>query len=106
MGVWAQAGSLTAGTGGRSTRRYDQCPFHFAPSSIQRRSVSISAGFSRGPASGGGITSSSVEVTRAIILLARLSPGTIACPPESSTATADSRSSSRRPACRFAWSGP
>ena len=89
IGVLGQAGSLAGGTGGRSTCKYDQCPFHLAPSSIQRRSVSISPAESRLPASLGGITSSSsVVVMRAISLLWSLWPGTIAWPSDSSAASA------------------
>ena len=50
MALRAQAGSFTAGSGGRTGGRNDQCFCHFAPCSIQRRKSSICAAVSFLPA--------------------------------------------------------
>ena len=104
---WSRRASL-AGTLGFAAGTNAQCGSYFAPSVIQRLRSSTCSSVRRPIfASGGGITlSGSSEVTRAMSSLAATSSGTIAREPLSSSATACSATSSRRPACRLPLSGP
>ena len=76
MPLRGQAAFFTGGSGGRTGGRNDQCFCHFAPSAIQRRSVSICAAVSVRPDFGGGIRSpSSCAVMRRNSSLFAGSPG-------------------------------
>ena len=94
-----------AGTGasGRAAAAYDQCVSHFAPSSIQRRSMPICASVSACPESGGGMRSSGSgsRIFFTSTLLAAL-PGTMM----PSSAKAPSRVSKRNLVSRCFSSGP
>ena len=97
MGLTTHLRFFTGGSAGWCSGCHAQCPFHTAPSAIQRRSISVSSRVSGSFLAGGMRCSMSAAVTRRMISLSAGFPGTIAARPLLPALFAVVRSVSRKP---------